>query len=143
MTVEEKARTYLGDGRVRVVTAGSGHADILVRGSGVYAVQLSEGRWTCTCPARVERCAHIIAASLVCGSGEFAMVERDNERVVKASALRAGDVCHIGKSPALTLTRDPVLTGQYLRVFWEQNGSPQSVYVKPDDNVRIAKKTTA
>jgi len=143
--VEAKARAYLGEGRVRVVSSGGGIADVLVRGTAVYAVQLSGGRWTCTCPARVERCAHIVAATLICGPGDFALVERpsDEQRMVKASDLRAGDVCHIGRSPALTLIYDPVLVSDYLRVYYRHNGTEDSAYVKPTDDVRIVTKADA
>jgi len=63
---EVKARTYLTDGKVKVLSCNAKTAVIEVSGSDStpYVVQFN-GVWACDCPARKPLCAHVIAAQLV------------------------------------------------------------------------------
>lgn len=144
-----KAHRYLSEGRVRVVTAGGGMADVLVTGSAdaPYAVSLAHGVWSCTCPARVAVCSHIMAAALVCDpTGERLATAvapegraPDGEGRVRAGELRAGDRARFGGSDTvLRLTRHPAPSGRHLRVYyWGAGGREASLYVRPDDVVRL------
>jgi uncharacterized Zn finger protein len=64
--VEAKARRYLTEGRVCVVTAEEGYLEAFCRGAGqFYAVFYHRGDgWQCVCPSR-GRCAHIAALQLI------------------------------------------------------------------------------
>ncbi len=62
--IEDKADKYLADGRVSVLEVSDVRAAAEVRGSETYLVQ-HVGVWVCSCPARVDRCAHVVAVSKV------------------------------------------------------------------------------
>lgn len=65
-TVDAKARRYLAEGRLVVVHVDARGARARCRGSGaVYDLEVSGGEWSCSCPARVQRCAHLLALALV------------------------------------------------------------------------------
>jgi uncharacterized Zn finger protein len=65
--IEQKARRYLAQARVRVVRVAPGDCEVLVYGSedDPYRVRLVGDVWSCPCKARTWRCAHVIAATLV------------------------------------------------------------------------------
>jgi uncharacterized Zn finger protein len=63
-----KAKRYLGEGRVRIVSCDEEAGTILaqVRGSGaIYAAGHGAKSWSCDCPAKSKNCAHILALKLV------------------------------------------------------------------------------
>jgi uncharacterized Zn finger protein len=63
--VAEKAKRYLGEGRVIVTAVGPGSATASVRGDGaVWIVTYSDHEWACTCPNRTT-CTHLRAVRLV------------------------------------------------------------------------------
>lgn len=68
-SVEEKALRYIAEGRVNVVAVDQGRntATVEVKGShpSPYKVDFRGGEWTDNCDARVSRCAHVVAASMV------------------------------------------------------------------------------
>jgi len=65
-TVEQKAHRLLVTGAVRAVDVAETGALVVVAGdTGRYEVELSPGRSTCSCPATVARCSHVIAAELI------------------------------------------------------------------------------
>lgn len=70
----DKARAYLGDGRVRVLHRDGDEAEALVLGTDPrpYAVALVSGEWACTCPAgrHGHLCAHVVACALVLGHSQ-------------------------------------------------------------------------
>lgn len=63
----EKARRYLAEGRLVVTAVDGDHLTATCRGGGaVYELDHRPGRgWSCTCPARTDRCAHLHALQLV------------------------------------------------------------------------------
>lgn len=67
--LDEKARRYLTEGRVKAQHVGEFTALFHVRGSepgDPYFVKFSKvGGWKCDCPARVPECAHIKACALI------------------------------------------------------------------------------
>jgi hypothetical protein len=64
-----KRDKYLIEGRVEVVTHSTDppFAHLLVRGSGSepYEVWFRANGWTCSCPAQVLECVHILVAKLI------------------------------------------------------------------------------
>lgn len=62
----DKADKYLCEGRVTVlkVDVAAGDALVEVRGTEPYKVRFV-GVWTCDCPSRVDRCAHVVAAEKI------------------------------------------------------------------------------
>lgn len=66
-TVDEKAVRYIEEGRVKVVQVMRSSALVEVQGSEDEPYECTFGgiAWSCTCEARVFRCAHVVAASLV------------------------------------------------------------------------------
>jgi uncharacterized Zn finger protein len=64
MTVEQKARRYLTEGRVRVEYQTDESGVYRVSGSKVYTVNFHHSAWACDCPSRTE-CAHIAAVKLI------------------------------------------------------------------------------
>ena len=67
---EEKAHAYLLAGKVKVIdhSLQRGTAEIEVYGSAEdpYLVRFGGvGLWHCDCPAKIENCAHLIAAKLI------------------------------------------------------------------------------
>lgn len=61
-TVRDKATRYLIEGRVILVTVEDRQVRARVRGEGAqYDTGWIGGLWHCTCPARGENCAHIVA----------------------------------------------------------------------------------
>jgi uncharacterized Zn finger protein len=67
MSIEEKAHRYLAEGRVKVVQVGPSSATIEIQGSASrpYRVHVKGDSAMCPCEARVEKCAHVVAALLV------------------------------------------------------------------------------
>lgn len=66
VAVVKKADGYLTSGRVKVirVDVAEHQATLHVEGSTRYVVRYNAG-WSCDCPARVSRCAHVVAAQKV------------------------------------------------------------------------------
>lgn len=66
-TIEQKAHAYLLAGKIRVVELGGGTATLHAQGTkpAPYVVTWT-GHWTCTCPAHVADCAHVVASRLIC-----------------------------------------------------------------------------
>jgi hypothetical protein len=65
---ESKARRYLGEGRVQIVSCDEEAGTVMaqVRGSGaVYAASHGAKGWHCDCAARSKDCAHVLALKLV------------------------------------------------------------------------------
>lgn len=61
-----KARRYLGEGRVVIETVSRRTVVASVRGDGRrYRCTYRDGLWSCTCPARSDGCAHLLATRLV------------------------------------------------------------------------------
>jgi uncharacterized Zn finger protein len=70
--VRESARTkatrYLGEARVRILSCDEdgGTLSAEVRGNGrVYVVAREKDSWACSCAARSEDCAHVLACKHV------------------------------------------------------------------------------
>lgn len=67
MSTEKKAGEYLVSGRIKTVAvdeeSGTFHASSS-SSAGVYVIRYT-GVWSCTCPARIERCAHIQACQKI------------------------------------------------------------------------------
>ncbi len=88
--IEAKADRYLVEGRVAVVEVTPTSAAVRVTGSSPYVVRASGGVWACPCPARVDRCAHVVAASKVvdvhCGPTQ--LYEPSTSDVPDLSSLR-------------------------------------------------------
>jgi hypothetical protein len=67
-TIEAKAARYLAEGRLEVLFVAEESARVRAScrgGDGIYSVTCDRGGWSCSCPARVARCAHVVAAELV------------------------------------------------------------------------------
>jgi uncharacterized Zn finger protein len=66
-TIEEKARRYLGEGRVRIRAVSTEVVEAEVQGSGVapYKTRREGRRWSCDCPAWQRQCCHVRAVRLV------------------------------------------------------------------------------
>lgn len=64
--IKAKARSYLEQGRVKVVEVTGNHGSFMVSGSAPepYLVRYS-GDWTCRCESRVLLCSHIVACQLI------------------------------------------------------------------------------
>lgn len=67
VSVEEKARIYLIEGRIKVIRADRHSVFLEASGSAStpYYVTYAGGIWSCSCPARKPECAHVLAAHLV------------------------------------------------------------------------------
>lgn len=64
-TVEAKAARYLAEHRITLVSSTRYGVAAEAQGDGsVYEVTYRAGRWTCSCPARVQ-CCHVVAAKLI------------------------------------------------------------------------------
>ena len=62
----EKARRYLGEGRVVIAQVTPQRVDAFVRGDGqIYAAGFHNEQWVCDCPARSDACCHLRAVRLV------------------------------------------------------------------------------
>jgi uncharacterized Zn finger protein len=62
----QKARRYLAEGRLQVIEVRPERIAALCRGDGAtYRLSWHRGRWSCTCPALTDRCAHLAALRLV------------------------------------------------------------------------------
>jgi uncharacterized Zn finger protein len=61
--IRPKATRYLNEGRVTVLEKVGDTVTATARGEGaLYSVSYSPStRWTCSCPARSEACAHLYA----------------------------------------------------------------------------------
>lgn len=63
--VADKAKRYLGEGRVIVTAAGNGYVTATVRGDGaIYRTGYRSGAWWCTCP-NTHDCSHRRALRLI------------------------------------------------------------------------------
>jgi hypothetical protein len=61
----DKAARLLADHRLRITRLDGEHVQAVIHGDhGTYRLGHRNGRWTCSCPARIE-CAHIIALTRV------------------------------------------------------------------------------
>ena len=62
-----KGRRYLTEGRLLVRRVDKQAIDARCRGDSgeVYELGADAGGWACTCPARTDRCAHLLALKLV------------------------------------------------------------------------------
>lgn len=150
----DKARRYLGEGRVRVGTRTRGYADVAVRGNlGTYRVVFEDGRWSCTCPAMVPECAHVIAAALIIDPHGRDIAGRhetpaDAARRAAADAeatarrptdprvrhLRPGDRFHLaGSDRTWTLATDPADAGAGLLLLTMADGRQ----VRAHGNARV------
>jgi uncharacterized Zn finger protein len=69
LTVEEKAEAYLISGAVSVLVATNRRVEARVQGSSAhpYTVEWNGVSWSCTCPAYINRCAHVTAVRKVVG----------------------------------------------------------------------------
>lgn len=92
--VPDKARRYLGEGRVRLARVNHGDVCAFIDGGGPipYVVTLRRDTWRCTCPAW-GRCCHLVAVRLVAqqgidapARGPVASNNRRNDRHKKAPA---------------------------------------------------------
>lgn len=65
---QAKGRGLVESGRVTIAAQREGFVDALVKGTAPdpYSVMLLDGKWSCTCRARVT-CSHIIAAQAASG----------------------------------------------------------------------------
>lgn len=68
-TVEEKAEAYLLAGAVSIVEATERRVVARVKGSAAdpYTVEWNGVSWDCSCPAYINRCAHVQAVKKVVG----------------------------------------------------------------------------
>lgn len=85
-TIQEKALDYLQEGRIQVVRADRHSIVLEVQGSDKHPYQavFSAGMWSCSCPARVQECAHVLAACLI---SPFRNSEAEIEMPAEASDL--------------------------------------------------------
>jgi uncharacterized Zn finger protein len=61
-----KARRYLCEGRVVLSRVDPLRVVAACRGDGtVYQIAYAQHVWSCTCPARTDQCAHLLAVRLV------------------------------------------------------------------------------
>ena len=61
-TVRDKATRYLVEGRVILTIVEDRQVRARIRGEGAqYQAGWIDGLWHCTCPARGDNCAHIVA----------------------------------------------------------------------------------
>ena len=61
-TVRDKAARYLLEGRIILTTVEDRHVRARVRGEGsLYDTGWIGGQWFCSCPARGDNCAHVVA----------------------------------------------------------------------------------
>lgn len=73
LSPEQKAVAYLTEGKVKVVdhSLTEGRAEVEVYGTAEepyvvrFAMVSNIGSWHCTCPAKSDRCAHLIAVKLI------------------------------------------------------------------------------
>lgn len=62
---QAKARRYLVEGRVVLLRVAPGLVVARVRGDGaVHRCGYEHGAWWCSCPARTDQCAHLVAVRL-------------------------------------------------------------------------------
>ena len=67
---EAKAKRYLAEGRVVVVSVSDNRLLARVRGDGsVWLVMFEGGVWFCPCPARTDQCSHLRALRLITAVG--------------------------------------------------------------------------
>ena len=63
---EAKAKRYLAEGRVIVVSVSNDRVLARVRGDGqVWLVMFEGGVWSCPCPARTDQCSHLRALHMM------------------------------------------------------------------------------
>lgn len=61
-----KARRYLGEGRLVLTRVDPLRVIGACRGDGaIHTVTYTQRTWACTCPARTDQCAHLLAVRLV------------------------------------------------------------------------------
>ena len=68
-SAETKARRYLAEGRLEVVLVADDEIEATCRGDGAAYLLGWHGAWHCSCPARTDRCAHLVALRLVVLAG--------------------------------------------------------------------------
>lgn len=60
-----KGRRYLTEGRLVITRCTPSRVDATCRGNGaIYRLGFKGGVWRCSCPARSDACAHLIALRL-------------------------------------------------------------------------------
>jgi uncharacterized Zn finger protein len=66
-SLDDKARRYLAEGRIRLVRVEGDNIDATVQGDAprAYVVTHRPGGWRCSCVATVVRCSHVAAVALV------------------------------------------------------------------------------
>ncbi len=65
-----KARRYLVEGRIIVVSVSDDRVLARVRGDGhIWLVIFEGGVWSCPCPARTDQCSHLRALRLITAVG--------------------------------------------------------------------------
>jgi uncharacterized Zn finger protein len=91
MTPEQKAISYLSEGKVKVhehsLEHGRCEVEVYGTASDPYVVRFAGVTWHCTCPAKTERCAHIIAVKLISSLTTAEWVLRPQEKSVIDSIL--------------------------------------------------------
>jgi hypothetical protein len=65
-SIKEKARSYLAQGRVKIIEVVGNHGSFEVSGSAdtPYIVRYT-GEWHCPCESRVPVCSHVYACQLI------------------------------------------------------------------------------
>lgn len=64
-TISEKSGRYIAERRLVLTRVTRYSVRATVRGEVVYTVRFRFGAWSCTCPARVRSCCHIVATKTV------------------------------------------------------------------------------
>lgn len=65
-SVSDNARRYLTEARITITAVDGDHVTATCRGAGVYSLGHQPGRgWHCSCLARTDRCAHLLALQFV------------------------------------------------------------------------------
>jgi hypothetical protein len=102
---EEKAKRYLVEGRVKVLSVGLGSATIEVQGSqpDPYEVVYFQGTWSCNCEAQVWHCAHVAAAYLVVDPARTRVSEPDV--ITPTTVLPVAGDAEVVESPEDELSR--------------------------------------
>ena len=90
MSVENKAKQYLTEGKVKVVEFAHSTQLFHVQGTdpyNPYTVRFMGSYWDCSCPARIELCAHVVACRLICNTETHARTLGSSENSDELDAL--------------------------------------------------------
>jgi uncharacterized Zn finger protein len=67
---EQKAKRYLGEGRLQLIGMSNDRVLAQVRGDGrTYLVRFEDDVWSCPCPALTDQCSHLKALRLITAVG--------------------------------------------------------------------------